>query len=254
MPPVLFDPVSKKVIWDDTEKKVQALSIYGDDCCCFMDPSLDYDPEKTYAKDEYAYGDDFSMPGPYGLGPEVTYQSLQDNNKGHLPLSCGGNWQQNHDYVIGDYVKTHSYYCWENKLYRCIAPFNSGSNDYSKYPGFTDLSMEYWVEETGWWAAVSFVRACGNENWNAYPPFGGVGKTPKYLKVTFSGISTDPNSQCLCEDEFEDCETNKTKFNPNQSFILTQDSGCRWGCDSGGDYPRKQITRSEEHTSELQSR
>jgi hypothetical protein len=235
MPPVLFDPVSKKVIWDDTEKKVQALSIYGDDCCCFMDPSLDYDPEKTYAKDEYAYGDNFLIPGPYGLGPEVTYQSLQDNNTGHLPLSCGGDWQNNHDYVIGDYLREYPYHCWENKLYRCIAPFNSGTNDYSKYLS----NGTYWVEETGWWAAVSFVRACGNENWNAYPPFGGVGKSPKYLKVTFSGVSTNPAGQCLNESEESDCETNRTKFNPNQSFILIG-GNCTWSC-AGSVYPKWQI-------------
>ncbi|MGB8226562.1 MAG: hypothetical protein WCE45_06845, partial [Sedimentisphaerales bacterium] len=60
--------------------------------------------------------------------------------------------------------------------------------------------------------------SCGNPNWNAYPPFGGPGKTPKYITVTFSDIGGWGGINGWA------------KGGPNRKFVLSYNGGCSWSC------------------------
>ncbi|MFA5239603.1 MAG: hypothetical protein WC476_07860 [Phycisphaerae bacterium] len=72
-----------------------------------------------------------------------------------------------------------------------------------------------------WWTKVSNTVSFGNPNWNAYPPFGGIGKTPKYMKVIFSGIGLGWGGLCGWPQD---------PPGPNREFILTQTGNCAYSC------------------------
>jgi hypothetical protein len=144
------------------------------DCCCFLDPNEypDWDEDTTYAVgttvqyyseaagqyflfryDLYGW-QPWSMWITYSNDDLVTYgglpfQSLQDNNFNRNPASSP-EW-------------------WEPAVNKGYNPFEY---------------MGPW----NWWHLLSLVASCGNETWNDYPPYGGRGKSPKFYKLTLSGI------------------------------------------------------------------
>ncbi len=88
-----------------------------------------------------------------------------------------------------------------------------------------------------WWAKLNNLSPCNNANWNLHPPFGGIGKTPKYIKLTISNAPEDlpigsKTESCVstCDGYSGCCEDHEVymqKDSPvrnsdiNRSFILT---------------------------------
>lgn len=87
-----------------------------------------------------------------------------------------------------------------------------------------DNNTNHTPAENTWWHKVSDAVSCGNTHWNDYSPYGGPGKTPKYVSVTFSGITRFSGY-------YECSSAGILPFsNPNRTFILTHIAGCNWGC------------------------
>lgn len=78
------------------------------------------------------------------------------------------------------------------------------------YKSLRNGNTNHAVSDTAWWQR-STVQPCGNTSWNAYPPYGGIGKTPKYYLVTRTGINKCPSGT------YGDI-----------SFTLTNLSGFQW--------------------------
>ena len=113
--------------------------------------------------------------------------------------------------------------------------------------GFTciskvDNNLNHMLTATDWWTKVSEASPLGNASWNDFPPFGGFGKTPLTLRVTFSGISwggdggggrgcdtygSPPNVEQYLPDGWP-------QSGPNRIFLATQHpiASCRWTCTS----------------------
>lgn len=72
-----------------------------------------------------------------------------------------------------------------------------------------------------WWTQISEVYPSGNPDWNAWPPYGGFGKTPKYLMLTFTGFSALGGG-------IQGWPQNPP--GPNRTFILSQSDNYRWYC------------------------
>jgi len=93
---------------------------------------------------------------------------------------------------------------------------------YSKY--LTD-NLNHLPTDTQYWTRY---YPCNDDKWNDYLPFGGIGKTPKYISVTFSGIPWPPSNW----EHFPDCYISEEKIlaagTPNRKFILTGGGGCNW--------------------------
>jgi len=128
-------------------------------------------------------------------------------------------WDSNTTYSTGDLV--------EDCYYGCYTYKSNAGNNINHRPRYNPA----------WWTKVSNTISNGNDNWDGYPPFGGIGKSPKHLSVTFSGIERGD----YCE-PFGQCSCNPLQLpTPNRRFIVTQggesvcssDGGCFYSCDSG---------------------
>jgi hypothetical protein len=101
-------------------------------------------------------------------------------------------------------------------------------DDLAEYSGKTWSSLQnnnlnHAPAENTWWHKVSDAISCGNTNWDAYPPYGGPGKTPKYITATFSGITGWDAG------DYQDC----FPTTPNRTFVLIHSGDCEWGCFTG---------------------
>jgi hypothetical protein len=72
-----------------------------------------------------------------------------------------------------------------------------------------------------WWTKVSNTVSSGCEDWDSTSPYGGIGKTPKYISVTFSGIKTP-----VCDPEWGP----DPRTTVNRTFVLTGGGSCGWSC------------------------
>lgn len=84
------------------------------------------------------------------------------------------------------------------------------------YRSLQNNNLNHRPSDAVWWTQIS-SRNCGNEDWNKYSPYGGPGKTPKYLTIEFSGIV------------YQDIGFCGWPSTPNRKFLLTQSgAGCYW--------------------------
>lgn len=90
---------------------------------------------------------------------------------------------------------------------------NSGT-----YRSKADNNLNHAVTETDWWTKLSNAWSCGNADWNAYSGYGGIGRTPKYMTVRFSGIIAFGGG----------CGAWPSRA--NRKFNLIQTSACVWAC------------------------
>ncbi len=138
-------------------------------------------------------------------------------------------WDSNTVYGIGNLVE------YWNATYKSNADNNINHQPYNN---------------PAWWTKVSNTVSCDNENWNAHPPFGGIGKSPKYLSLTISGAPTlSPqqlfNAACAtsCDYSPGNCDdlgpspTRIPSFSShiNRTYILSGGKNCCYGC--GNDCP-----------------
>lgn len=67
-----------------------------------------------------------------------------------------------------------------------------------------------------WWELISDEVSCENDGWDSFPPFGGIGRTPKFYSVTFTGVRL--------------CATGELWEEINTTHTLTQrfDNPCVW--------------------------
>lgn len=114
-------------------------------------------------------------------------------------------WDAETTYNLGDIVESHT---------------STGT-----YRSKVDNNLNHAVTDTSWWTKISNAASCGNPDWNKWPGYGGVGKTPKYLRVKITGLS-------LGENEY--CGGNRYIYKfpaagPNRTYIVRGGSNC-WGC------------------------
>jgi len=128
-----------KTYLDGSILKVQtADGAFGEDCCCFLDPSTP-------------------------------------------------TWVTDHNFSYRDLCEH------DTKTYRCITPHKSAAINEPNVGADWQL----------YWLVASTIQACGNSNWNSYPPFGGPGRTPKYYSLTWYAaptlrlLSQKPGNSCF---------------------------------------------------------
>lgn len=108
---------------------------------------------------------------------------------------------------------------------------------YGTYRSTSNNNLNHQPPNTDWWFVIANVSSCGCENWNSHPPYGGIGKTPAYAIIQFSGIT-----------DWDDACDWPLTLNPNKTYILLQqicdccdpytDNPCYWTCQiSSGEYP-----------------
>jgi len=233
---LIFNPSTLKLQFDEDNDKLMEIAYeFGNDCCCFLDPNNpDWDCETIYNEGDIAelrgscaY---YSGSVNYAIGACVGYYtgspwthrhycSLQNDNLGHTPETEDTEWWA----VAGN-----------NPVYgihRSKADNNKGN-----------------IPLTGeWWLLISPLNSCGNANWDAYPPYGGIDKTPKYIKVKFNGI-TKPDAAVWPQ----------YPPGPNREFILPQISRCYYQCDewvnefvSGHLFKGKYTVKADLHASRV---
>lgn len=104
------------------------------------------------------------------------------------------------------------------KLHECVS--HSGQNYYST----TDNNIGHEPGTDDKWTTYT---SCGNSNWNSYPPFGGIGRTPAYYALS-SRIEQD----YVYTDGYYGCSPALTrKFIVEGSAIVPQNpqNWCSWG-------------------------
>jgi len=156
---VQFNSSTLKASYDAGEDKIQISNPYGNDCCCFLDPSTP-------------------------------------------------------DWVISTAYSVQNLVEHDTKTYRCIQLHTSTADD----------EPSVGANWANYWSAASTAQACGNTNWDICSGYGGIGKTPKYLTVTFSGI-IHTGDTC-------DLWPPSPNTNPNRQFVLKQNSiiSCEYNC------------------------
>lgn len=91
-------------------------------------------------------------------------------------------------------------------------------------------NLNHTPTENTWWHKVSDAVSCGNTDWNTYQPYGGAGKTPEYLTITFSGITNYLTGDCTSSGI-------SPNPSPNRTFVVARSNtpyNCYWQC---GNYP-----------------
>ena len=85
------------------------------------------------------------------------------------------------------------------------------------YQSLQNNNLNHALNDTDWWELVSGSESCGNEDWDAFPPFGGPGRTPEFYTLTYKIIWLET--------------LHETTFYSDQLVVLPQPVGapCAYG-------------------------
>ena len=204
-----YSPNTLLAGYNETTKKLigSPITYSSLDCCCFLDPTHEYwHPDAVYVIGDFAIESAFERRERWSSTKNYTkyyltrislgglpivykyYRSLQDDNLNHNPTTSPEWWLYLGEGLAGE------------------APIGG------VYRSKTNNNIGRMVSNSDYWTRLTYLTIpCGNPDWNAYPPYGGPGKTPQYYRIHPSGIRLDYGKEVFfscpyCgEEAAEDC-------------------------------------------------